>query len=144
MVSVPINFIVLVFTWLSLAFYDNNESFDPFLFVETSNTRDPLAHLELVLEYNPSMCLFSGPLATAIQKPHLLKLSKTRLVLQQTSTKQMTISDYCRQVVFKYQLIRYSQMKMLGRVQNFYGNLVVKRKLSSQSGCSLEAVELHL
>ena len=66
MVSVSINFIVLVFTWLSLAFYDNNESFDPFLFVETSNTRDPLAHLELVVEYNPSLCLVSGPLATAI------------------------------------------------------------------------------
>ena len=85
MVSVSINFIVLVFTWLSLAFYDNNESFDPFLFVETSNTRDPLAHLELVVEYNPPLGLRS-----------LLKLSKTRLVLQQTTTKQMTISDYSR------------------------------------------------
>ena len=85
MVSVSINCIVLVFTWLSLAFYDNNERFDPFLFVETSNTRDPLAHLELVVEYNPPLGLRS-----------LLKLSKTRLVLQQTTTKQMTISDYSR------------------------------------------------
>ena len=104
MVSVPINFILLVFTWLSFTSHNNNHKVLIHFFVETSSTRAKtlLARLQLVRHNqsdsvaNPPLCLVSGPIAIATQRPYLLKLSKTRLVLQQTTTKQMIIPDYHR------------------------------------------------
>ena len=43
MVSVPINFILLVFTWLSFTFYNNNHKVFIHFFVETGSTRDPFS-----------------------------------------------------------------------------------------------------
>ena len=78
--------------------------------------------------------MVSGPIAIATQKPYLLKLSKTRLVLQQTTTKQMIILDYHwyryrgRWLVFTYIRYRSSQ----------------KSKLPSWSDSTLEALIFHL
>ena len=43
MVSVPINFIYLVFTWLSFTSHDNTHKALIHFFVETSSTRDPFS-----------------------------------------------------------------------------------------------------
>ena len=64
MVSVPINFILLVFTWLSFTSHSNNHKVLIHFFVETSSTRDPFSppgasQSETVA--NPLLCLVSGP-----------------------------------------------------------------------------------
>ena len=78
MVSVPINFILLVFTWLSFTSHNNNHKVLIHFFVETSSTRAEtlLACLELVSDSvaNPPLCLVSGPIAIATQRPYLLTL----------------------------------------------------------------------
>ena len=97
MVSVPINFILLVFTWLSFTSHNNNHKVLIHFFVETSSTRETLLGcLELVSQTVQLIlhCVWSQVLDKATQRPYLLKLSKTRLVLQQTTTKQMIIRDY--------------------------------------------------
>ena len=96
MVSGLVNFILLVFTWLSFTSHNNNHKvLIHFFFVEISSTRNPFSPpgaSQSDSVANPPLCLVSGPIiARATQKPYLLKLSKTRLVLQQTTTKQMII-----------------------------------------------------
>ena len=73
MVSAPINFILLVFTWLSFTSHNNNHKVLVLFFIENSGTRAEifLARLELVKHNksdsvaNPPLCLVSGPMAIA-------------------------------------------------------------------------------
>ena len=70
MVSVPINFILLVFTWLSFISHNNNHKVLIHFFVETRSNRDPfsLPGAKSVMPdsvANPPLCLVSGPIAIA-------------------------------------------------------------------------------